>query len=269
MIRKDLQDVVYKTEGEKFDAVVDEIKERHATGQPILVGTISIETSEMLAAQLKKRGIRHNVLNAKQHEREAEIVAQAGPQGRRHDLDQHGRPRHRHRARRQPRDPRAREVRRRPATTPSTRRRSREFEAQCARRARAGGRGAAGSTSSAPSATRAAASTTSCAAAPAARATRARPSSSSRSKTTCCASSAPTASSSWMERARLEEGEAIEHRLITRAIENAQKKVEARNFDIRKHLLDYDDVMNKQRQAFYGRRREAWRARTCTTRCST
>src|SRR5687767_4373680 len=70
MIRKDLSDMVYKTEKEKFDAIVEEVKERHATGQPILVGTISIENSERLASRLGKRGIRHEVLNAKQHERE-------------------------------------------------------------------------------------------------------------------------------------------------------------------------------------------------------
>ena len=70
-----------KTKREKFDAVIDDIIERHETGQPILVGTISIETSEMLSKKLSKRGVRHNVLNAKHHEREAEIVAQAGRLG--------------------------------------------------------------------------------------------------------------------------------------------------------------------------------------------
>ena len=103
MVRDDLPDVVYKSEREKFDAVIGDIKERHETGQPVLVGTISIENSERLAKRLKKKGVKHNVLNAKQHEREAEIVAQAGRKGGRDDLDQHGRPRHRHPARRQPR----------------------------------------------------------------------------------------------------------------------------------------------------------------------
>ena len=78
LIRDDVADVVFKTKREKFNAVVDDIEERHATGQPILVGTISIETSEMLSKKLKKRGLKHNVLNAKKHQREAEIVAQAG-----------------------------------------------------------------------------------------------------------------------------------------------------------------------------------------------
>jgi hypothetical protein len=77
-VRDDLGDVVYKSKGEKFDAVVEDIRERHAKGQPILVGTIAIETSEMFSTKLKRAGIKHNVLNAKQHEREAEIVAQAG-----------------------------------------------------------------------------------------------------------------------------------------------------------------------------------------------
>jgi preprotein translocase subunit SecA len=81
MIRKDLPDVVYRSEKGKFKAVVDEIVARHRTGQPLLVGTISIEKSEMLSDMLNKRGIPHDVLNAKQHEREAEIVAQAGRKG--------------------------------------------------------------------------------------------------------------------------------------------------------------------------------------------
>ena len=81
MVRIDEPDVVYKSEREKFDAVIEDIKARHETGQPVLVGTISIENSERLSSRLKKRGVKHNVLNAKQHEREAEIVAQAGRKG--------------------------------------------------------------------------------------------------------------------------------------------------------------------------------------------
>src|SRR5205085_10529105 len=80
-IRRDVPDLVYRTEREKFDAIVKEIKEMQALGQPALVGTISIEKSELLASQLKKNGIPHVVLNAKYHEREAEIVAQAGHKG--------------------------------------------------------------------------------------------------------------------------------------------------------------------------------------------
>src|SRR5246500_5835853 len=78
MIRIDNHDVVFKTEDEKFDAVIEEIQDCHERGQPVLVGTVSIEKSERVANQLKKTGIRHSVLNAKNHEREAEIVAQAG-----------------------------------------------------------------------------------------------------------------------------------------------------------------------------------------------
>ena len=78
MIRKDLNDVIYKTEKAKFDAVIDAIEECHSKGQPVLVGTVSIEKSELLSAMLKRRGIKHEVLNAKHHEKEAEIVAQAG-----------------------------------------------------------------------------------------------------------------------------------------------------------------------------------------------
>src|SRR5690606_17769074 len=81
MIRKDLDDIVYKTEREKFNAIADEIERLHAKGQPILVGTVSIAKSEALSAILKKRGIPHEVLNAKQHEREAKIIAQAGRKG--------------------------------------------------------------------------------------------------------------------------------------------------------------------------------------------
>jgi preprotein translocase subunit SecA len=81
LVRDDLPDLIYKSRQEKFDAVIEDIRERHAQGQPILVGTIAIETSEMFATKLKRAGVRHNVLNAKQHEREAEIVAQAGSKG--------------------------------------------------------------------------------------------------------------------------------------------------------------------------------------------
>ena len=254
MIRKDHSDVVYKSQKEKFDAIVDEVKRRHETGQPILVGTISIENSEKLSARLKKRGIRHEVLNAKHHEREAELVAQAGRHG---------------------------------AVTISTNMAGRgtdivlggnaeflalakcggdrnhpeyllklaEFERICASereqvvaagglhilgterhesrridnqlRGRSGRQGDPGSSQFFLSLED----------------DLLRIFGSDRIKP-------------WMERLGLQDGEAIEHRMINRAIENAQKKVEGRNFDIRKHLLDYDNVMNKQRLAFYGRRRE-------------
>ena len=102
MVRKDYADVVYRTEKEKFTAIVEEIKDCHERGQPVLVGTISIEKSERLAGYLSRHGIKHNVLNAKYHEKEAEIIAQAGRKGARHHRDQYGGPRDGHPARRQP-----------------------------------------------------------------------------------------------------------------------------------------------------------------------
>ena len=105
LIRVENPDVVYRTEQEKFDAVVEEIRELHESGRPVLVGTISIEKSEQLAGLLKRAGIRHVVLNAKYHEREAEIVAQAGPVRGGHHRHQHGGPRHRHHPRRRGRPP--------------------------------------------------------------------------------------------------------------------------------------------------------------------
>ncbi len=254
MIRQDLPDVVYKTEREKFDAVIEAIKERNDTGQPVLVGTISIETSERLSKRLKKRGVKHKVLNAKHHEREAEIVAQAGRKGavtistnmagRGTDIVLGGNPEFMALAKcggdkEHPEYPM----------------RLAEFEAQCEAEAKevieAGGlhiigterhesrridnqlRGRAGRQGD--------------------------PGSSQfflSLEDNLLRIFGSERITPWMERLGLEEGEAIEHRMISRAIENAQKKVEARNFDIRKHLLDYDDVSNKQRQAFYGKRRE-------------
>ena len=101
MVRADEPDLVFKTEEAKFNAVVDDIVERHERGQPMLIGTASVAKSELLSRLLEKRGVPHNVLNAKQHFREAEIVAQAGRRGARHRGHQHGRPRRRHHPRRQ------------------------------------------------------------------------------------------------------------------------------------------------------------------------
>jgi len=254
MIRTDLSDVVYKTQKEKFDAIVEEVKRRHETGQPILVGTISIENSERLSSRLKKRGIRHEVLNAKHHEREAELVAQAGRHGavtistnmagRGTDILLGGNPEFLALAKCGG-----------DKDHPEYLTKLAEFERICAEerekvlaagglhilgterhesrridnqlRGRAGRQGDPGSSQFFLSLED----------------DLLRIFGSDRIKP-------------WMERLGLQDGEAIEHRMINRAIENAQKKVEARNFDIRKHLLDYDDVMNRQRQAFYGRRRE-------------
>ncbi len=253
MVREDLSDVVYKTKREKFDAVVEDIKERHAKGQPILVGTIAIETSEMFAAKLKRSGIKHNVLNAKQHEREAEIVAQAGAKGavtistnmagRGTDILLGGNPEYLALAK-------CGHDREHPEFLHW----QAHFESACAKerneviaaggvhiigterhesrridnqlRGRSGRQGDPGSSRFYLSL-----------------------------EDDLLRLFGSDRISGWMERLGLEEGEAIEHRWINKAIENAQKKVEARNFDIRKHLLEYDDVMNKQRQSFYGRRR--------------
>ncbi len=254
MIREDLDDLIFKTEREKFDAVVEEIRERHATGQPILVGTVSIEKSEALSKRLKKAGIRHNVLNAKHHEREAEIVAQAGRKGavtistnmagRGTDIVLGGNPEFLALARCKHDE-----------NHPDYPKVLAEFEAQCAAereevvaagglhiigterhesrriddqlRGRAGRQGDPGSSRFYLSL-----------------------------EDDLLRIFGSDRIQPWMERLGLQDGEAIEHRFMNKAIQNAQKKVEARNFDIRKHLLEYDDVMNNQRKAFYGRRRQ-------------
>jgi len=254
MIRADLPDMVYKTEREKFDAVIEDIKQRHAKGQPVLVGTISIENSEKLAARLGKRGVKHNVLNAKQHDREAEIVAQAGRfsavtistnmAGRGTDILLGGNPEYMALAKCGG-DKNHADYPRLLA----------DFEAQCARereqviaagglhilgterhesrridnqlRGRAGRQGDPGSSQFYLSL-----------------------------EDDLMRIFGGDKIKPWMERLGLEDGEAIEHSMVTRSIQSAQKKVEARNFDMRKHLLDYDNVMNQQRQSFYNERRE-------------
>jgi preprotein translocase subunit SecA len=255
MIRNDMPDVVFKTKREKFNAVVDDIKERHEVGQPILVGTISIETSEMLSKKLKKQGIRHNVLNAKKHEREAEIVAQAGRLaavtistnmagrgtdivlGGNAELQALGACGHDKNAAEYPellaRFEEESAAEREEVLTAgglhilgTERHESRRIDNQL--RGRSGRQGDPGSTQFSLSLED----------------DLLRIFESERVK-------------DWWDRVGVEEGEAIENKLLTRVIANAQTKVEARNFDIRKHLLDYDDVMNKQRQAFYNRRRDA------------
>ncbi len=255
MIRSDLQDVVFKTKREKFDAVVEEIRTRHEAGQPLLVGTISIENSEMLSAKLRREGVRHNVLNAKQHEREAEIVAQAGRKaavtistnmaGRGTDIVLGGNPEFLALAKCG-----------HDKAHPEYPAQLAHFEAQCAvereqvvaagglhivgterhesrridnqLRGRSGRQGDPGSTQFFLSL-----------------------------EDDLLRIFESERVAQWWDRVGVEDGEAIENRLLTRVIENAQKKVEARNFDVRKHLLDYDDVMNRQRRAFYTRRREA------------
>ncbi|MCP5043930.1 MAG: preprotein translocase subunit SecA [bacterium] len=252
LLRDDLSDVVFKTKKEKFNAVADEIEERQKHGQPVLVGTISIETSEMLSKTLKKRGIKHNVLNAKHHDREADIVAQAGRKeavtistnmaGRGTDIVLGGNPEALtlEKCRGDKDDPEYPETLLRFERECQSeqkevleagglhilgteRHESRRIDNQL--RGRSGRQGDPGSSQFFLSL-----------------------------EDDLLRIFEADRVSQWWDRVGVEEGEAIENRMLTRVIEGAQKKVEARNFDMRKHLLDYDDVMNKQRQAFYARR---------------
>jgi preprotein translocase subunit SecA len=220
MIRDDFPDAIYKTRQDKFDAVLDEIGELNAAGQPVLVGTISIDVSESLSKKLKKKGIKHSVLNAKNHEKEAEIIAMAGQRG---------------------------------AVTISTnmagrgtdivlgegvtdlgglhiigteRHESRRIDNQL--RGRSGRQGDPGS---------------------------------SRFylalEDDLLRIFGGQRITGIMEKLGMPDGEPIEHNMISRAIENAQARVEVNNFEIRKQLLEYDDVMNQQREVIYRQRREA------------
>jgi preprotein translocase subunit SecA len=219
MVRKDFPDVILKTQAEKFGAIVEEIKGLHAKGQPVLVGTTSIEKSEYIASLLKKKGVPHEVLNAKYHEKEAEIVAMAGQKGRvtiatnmagrgtdivlgegvrelggLHILG-------------------------------SERHESRRIDNQL--RGRAGRQGDPGS---------------------------------SRFylalDDTLMRLFGSERIAGIMDKLGLEDGQTIENPLISRSIENAQKRVEGHNFEIRKQLIDYDNVMNQQREVIYSLRRE-------------
>ncbi len=220
MIRTDNSDVIYKTRKEKYDAALEEIIELHKKGQPVLVGTISIDVSESFSEKLKKRGIKHTVLNAKNHEKEAEIIAMAGQKsgvtistnmaGRGTDIvlgegvtelgGLHILGTERHESRRIDNQLRGRSGRQ---GDPGSSRFFLALEDDLLRIF--GGERITGI----------------------------------------------------MEKLGMEEGEPIENRLISRAIENAQGKVEGHNFDIRKQLLEYDDVMNQQREVIYRQRREA------------
>ncbi|HKN12200.1 MAG TPA: preprotein translocase subunit SecA [Candidatus Binatus sp.] len=255
MIRIDNHDVVYKTEVEKFDAVIEEIADCHERGQPVLVGTVSIEKSERVADKLKKTGIKHYVLNAKNHEREAEIVAQAGRfgavtistnmAGRGTDIVLGGNPEFMAAAdagTKEPTDPNfraalAKYVEQCKAEREKVleagglhilgteRHESRRIDNQL--RGRSGRQGDPGSSRFYMSL-----------------------------EDDLLRIFGADRLKGLMGRIGMEDNEPIEHRWISRAIENAQKKVEAHNFDIRKHLLEYDDVMNKQREVVYHRRRE-------------
>ncbi|KYO66544.1 preprotein translocase subunit SecA [Thermovenabulum gondwanense] len=217
MIRVDHPDVIYKTEKAKFEAVVREIEDCYKIGRPVLVGTVSIEKSERLSEMLKKKGIPHQVLNAKYHEKEAEIIAKAGQKGavtiatnmagRGTDIvlgegvaelgGLHVIGTERHEARR--------------------------IDNQL--RGRSGRQGDPGSSRFFVSL-----------------------------EDDLMRLFGSDNVKGLMDRLGIEDDQPIEHPLISKAIENAQKKVEAKNFDIRKHLLEYDDVMNKQREIIYAER---------------
>jgi preprotein translocase subunit SecA len=258
MIRTDFADVIYRTQREKYKAVVEEVKDCYQRGQPVLVGTISIENSEKLSGMLRQQKIPHQVLNAKYHEMEANIIAQAGRYrtvtistnmaGRGTDIMLGGNPEGlaREEARRRKLDS---------ATDPegwqksleemrsltsqeygkvveagglhvlgTERHESRRIDNQL--RGRSGRQGDPGTSRFYLSL-----------------------------EDDLLRIFGSQRISGVMSRLGMEEGQPIEHSLITRAIENAQKRVEAHNFDIRKHLLDYDDVMNKQREVIYDLRK--------------
>jgi preprotein translocase subunit SecA len=219
MIRQDYADAVYKNAKAKYRAVVREIKDLHTKGQPVLVGTINIDVSEMLSNMLKKEGVPHAVLNAKHHEQEAEVVAEAGQRskvtlatnmaGRGTDIklgegvaDLGGL-----------------------HILGTSRHESRRIDNQL--RGRSGRQGDPGSSRFYLSL-----------------------------EDDLLRIFGSDRISGIMDKLGMEEDEPIEHNMISRAIENAQRKVEGHNFDIRKHLLEYDDVMNKQREVIYNQRRE-------------
>jgi preprotein translocase subunit SecA len=219
MIRTDHPDVIYKTEEEKFEAVLEEIQDCYQRKQPVLVGTVSIEKSERLAGMLKKKGIPHEVLNAKQHEKEAKIIKDAGQPGavtiatnmagRGTDIVLG------------PGVPEAGGLH----VLGTERHESRRIDNQL--RGRSGRQGDPGSSRFYLSL-----------------------------EDDLMRIFGSERIGGIMERLGMERGEAIEHGLVSRAIQNAQRKVEARNFSIRKHLLEYDDVNNKQREIVYEKRKE-------------
>jgi preprotein translocase subunit SecA len=219
MIREDYPDLIFRTEKEKFDAAIEEIRELNEIGRPVLVGTISIEKSEQLSKYLKKFGVKHNVLNAKHHAQEAEIISQAGQNG---------------------------------AVTIATnmagrgtdivlgegvpalgglhilgteRHESRRIDNQL--RGRSGRQGDKGS-----------------------------------SRFYLCLEDdllrifGSDRISGFMAKLGMENGQPIEHPMVSKAVENAQRKVEGHHFDMRKHVLEYDDVMNRQREVIYALRRD-------------
>ncbi len=226
--RMDESDRVYKNQVGKFRAVVREIQSRHEKGQPVLVGTVSIEKNELLSELLKQAGIQHNLLNAKNHEREAEYIAQAGKKGavtvatnmagRGVDIILGGNP---------PNPAEALEVKAAGGlhVLGTERHESRRIDNQL--RGRAGRQGDPGSTQFYVS-----------------------------MEDDLMRIFGAERMKKQMEFLRVPEDEAIESGMLSKAIESAQKKVEGHNFDIRKHLLEYDDVLNKHRGVIYTKRRD-------------
>ncbi len=220
IVRDDREDLVYKTKREKYNAVIDEIVQLNEIGRPVLVGTTSVEISELLSRMLNMKGIKHNVLNAKLHQREAEIVAEAGKKGtvtiatnmagRGTDIKL------------------TPEVRQAGglAIIGTERHESRRVDRQL--RGRAGSQGDPGSSQFYVSL-----------------------------EDDLMRLFGSDRIASIMDRMGLKEGEVIQHSMITKSIERAQRKVEENNFGIRKRLLEYDDVMNSQREVVYTKRRHA------------
>jgi len=255
MIREDFQDQVYRSAQEKHQAIINDIKECHQKGQPVLVGTTSIENSELISSLLKKEGLKHNVLNAKEHEREAEIVIQAGRlqmitvatnmAGRGTDIVLGGNP-----------TPAIKLIENNQKLSPAMRQKNieatkSEWEKAHQAVVEAGGlhiigterhesrridnqlRGRSGRQGD-PGSSRFYLSL----------------------EDPLLRIFASDRVASIMKSLKMPEDEAIEHPWVTRALENAQKKVEGRNFDIRKQLIEYDDVINDQRKVVYEERND-------------
>ena len=228
MIRRDISDIIYKTEREKFNAIVEEIKERNKKGQPVLVGTVSIEKNEYLGKLLEREGVSHKILNAKRHEEEGAIIAQAGKlgavtiatnmAGRGVDIILGGNP---------PTPEEAKKVREVGGlfVIGTERHEARRIDNQL--RGRAGRQGDPGSSQFFISL-----------------------------EDDLMRIFGGDRVKSLMDRLGLAEGQPIAHNLISGAIEQAQAKIEGFNFDTRKHLLEYDDVLNKHREVIYRKRRE-------------
>jgi preprotein translocase subunit SecA len=226
MIRQKLPDSVYKNEKGKFQAIVREIKNRHQKGQPILVGTVSIEKNELLSAYLKKEGIPHQLLNAKNHEQEAKIITQAGQKGavtvatnmagRGVDIVLGGN-----------------EIVKSGGlhVIGTERHEARRIDDQL--RGRAGRQGDPGSSQFFVSL-----------------------------EDDLMRIFGGNRVKSMMEMLKVPEDQPIENKLVSKAIESAQAKIEGYNFDIRKHVLEYDDVMNKQREVIYKKRNMSWNMMT-------